>query len=501
MELNQKKTSWLVFVFAVSILAAGIAVLHTEETGLGDSDFYWHAALGRYIAEEGRIPDLDIFSWLSVEKGYRETAHSWLGSLTCYAVTLLFTDSWYAALFYIFVSVFITAFLLTSFYGKLFYEHDRRCEYANCLTGTAVALTACVLPIRARPLNFSMVFFILSLRILQESFDDPENRSYILLPVISVLWANLHGGSVPILLAYNCMFFAMSFIRKFNFWGLCEEQGADRLRIRRFGLIALADTGAALVNPYGYKLLIYFFSTNDGTTKKYVSEWAPPHLNDLLIVLPLLAILTVIIISTKEKPLRISSLFPVLAAFIVTAKYSRVAGYLNIAAVIMVCRTVRQYTGDRIPRKLNTLTVRKVNPVICLAAAIILALAAEGAAAGKDNVKLTGDVIDRDVAAVLDRIKPRRMYNDYNTGGYLIFHGYKSFIDSRADPFDSKELEKAIQVSRLSGVTPESLENYIADYGFDAMMVGTDYPIYIFLSESSRWKEIYKDGNLAIFIQ
>ena len=184
MHYTQKRCKALYFFAA--LLTAAVLVLEIEYSGIGDSDFYWHVVLGKEICTTHTIPVNDTFSWLSQELGLTETAHSWLGSVIVYLFSCIFSNPIYGLLLFSFISAFVYALFMELAWGKILQD-----PFENCLF---VVLLTVFLPICGRPMNFGLILFAASFFLLNDVYRNPDNKRCWLLPVISLLWANLHGG-------------------------------------------------------------------------------------------------------------------------------------------------------------------------------------------------------------------------------------------------------------------------------------------------------------------
>ena len=89
----------------------------------------------------------------------------------------------------------------------------------------------------------------------------------------------------------------------------------------------------------------------------------------------------------------------------------------------------------------------------------------------------------------------KRLYNDYNTGGMLIYYSIPVFIDSRADLYPEEVLRDGKELSTLTG-DPEEI---LTRYDFDAILVDISSPLYDYLSINSKYQLEYKETNLALF--
>ncbi|HET6746017.1 MAG TPA: hypothetical protein VFH90_09260, partial [Candidatus Limnocylindria bacterium] len=79
-------TAWLprlptpFWIFSLAL--AGVLVGITVTKGVQDPDYFWHVTAGQWIAEHGRVPTTDPFSF--TWNGQPWTPHEWLSELLMY---------------------------------------------------------------------------------------------------------------------------------------------------------------------------------------------------------------------------------------------------------------------------------------------------------------------------------------------------------------------------------------------------------------------------------
>ena len=191
MHHSQKRYKTLYFFAA--LIAAAISVLLIELGGIGDSDYYWHIVLGREICSTHTIPVADTFSWISQDLGLTETAHSWLSSIILYQFSCISSNPVVGLLIYSFITAFLYALFIEYAWAK-----ELRDPFENCLF---VTIVTALLSWAGRPQNIGMILFVVSFYLLNDLYRNPDSKRCWLLPVLSFVWANLHGGSLPILFA------------------------------------------------------------------------------------------------------------------------------------------------------------------------------------------------------------------------------------------------------------------------------------------------------------
>jgi len=91
----------------------------------------------------------------------------------------------------------------------------------------------------------------------------------------------------------------------------------------------------------------------------------------------------------------------------------------------------------------------------------------------------------------------KRVYNSYNWGGYLIWHGLRVFIDGRADVYGDAFIHEYMLAYWLLGDWRVPLDHYKVDY----VLIESDLPLARLLEERDEWVRVYQDGLAVIFVR
>lgn len=488
---------WRLMAVVSGILAGFLRVIQLSATELYDADYYWHATLGRYILEHKSIFREDIFSWIAAENGWTETAHSWLGSVVIALFSGMNKEPFIGAIVFSAVSTAVFGYIMARMYGTPFDKNNPKYDLPNMVFSLVAGSSIMLAGGNARPGNIGIILFLISMYLLHDGFEHPESRKCWWLPLVSVLWANAHGGSVPILFAFNGLFLVMAFFKPFNIHGIGQTFEYSKKRIRRFVLLLAADIAAAALNPYGVKLFIYFFVTNNEITKKYITEWQPAELVNVCVVTALAMMTVIIWMKRDDKTVEVSYLLPFMATLVMSGKYVRIVVYLVVCTVILLHHGLRLLLGDKEPVRAINIVAEKFVPFLLVLSLVsgIEAMVFTGASIDKVNP----DPITAELVSVIDEAEPERMYTDYNVGGFAIYHGYPSFIDSRADLFPSDMLERAMLFSDMRKFTSEELKAYIDEYDFDSFLLYKEDSLWLWLDENPDWQKVYCDDKLVFF--
>jgi hypothetical protein len=144
----------------------------------------------------------------------------------------------------------------------------------------ALSMGASAIHLFARPHVFSWLFAVVWFQALDswETAAAPADRRYVFgLPVLMMLWVNLHGGFVTgfILLGIYLM---SAVLQKLATHG----QTAIATRRKTLGIVTLLSLLATFVNPYGYKLHvhIYQYLTNH-FLMNHIDEFRAPNFHGI----------------------------------------------------------------------------------------------------------------------------------------------------------------------------------------------------------------------------
>ncbi len=250
------------------LLGILLVLLCWNPLGVG-SDFWAHAAVGRWIFEHRAVPRAALFIWTFNGPWL---AHSWLSELACYGLMRLGGD-WGGPV----LAVAFTALIgLIIFAVALWPILRSQRRLPLLVAGSAfLAILCCSNRFVPRPEIFTTLFTVClysalaNLRHADEQTRARRGRSLLIaLPLLFALWTNLHGavlyGIVVLWLAAICD------------WLQYRDTLARQLLVS-----AALSTGAILINPYGAKyILIYTPLTRHSFY--YIGEWLPFWVNPRL---------------------------------------------------------------------------------------------------------------------------------------------------------------------------------------------------------------------------
>jgi len=247
-----------------------------------DPDLWGHIRFGQAHWENGYLDQVDPYSFTA--DGREWINHEWLAELLFYFLFYLFSD---------------TGLLVGKLFGGLAVVLMllALCRTRGALPPvTAIVLVTVIWAIKPgfmiRPQLFSFLFFTAYLLILY-LFIEKQRNILMGLPLMMVLWVNLHGGflmgCVVVAMAVGCETLA-------HFY---QEKRSRRLK-QLWGW-AVVTAIAVFVNPYGYRLILFLYRSL--SQPREITEWLPVTLMDTSYIhfkLVAVAVLVTVILRGKS---------------------------------------------------------------------------------------------------------------------------------------------------------------------------------------------------------
>lgn len=84
---------------------------------ISDTDYYWHAALGKNILETHHVTDVDQLSWIAEEQGLKYINHSWLSDILLYWLSTIGSTKMVGAVLYGITTMFLLGITIYSLWG------------------------------------------------------------------------------------------------------------------------------------------------------------------------------------------------------------------------------------------------------------------------------------------------------------------------------------------------------------------------------------------------
>ncbi len=454
-----------------------------------DPDFWWHLRTGQIIDQTRSIPSADPFSFTAAAKQW--VAHEWLSEFFIFKT---FKLGGYGLLILTFSAIITASFLFSYF----------RCPNGSkpYLAGFAVLLGAIAsAPVwGVRPQMFNLLFTSLFLFLLDRYQRDGNFRTLIPIPLITILWVNLHAGYI-IGIAIEVIYIFGSLleiaVKKY-----LRKEKIDKTAQNSFWIlvcILVTSIFAILFNPTGFRIFTYPFQTlTDSAMQTYIHEWFSPDFHQL--IWQPFAFLILVLIGLGmigNRPISITKILLTLVFGYGALRSLRNIPLFTIAVIPVLAEQLNNLIKFKPDEQKQSRHFRYIAPIAIIAIAIILVL---GFIRVTNNQQRSeAETFPKDAVEWIVENEPKgNLFNSYNWGGYLIWKLYPEFpvyIDGRADLY-GKEF-----VSRYTEIyfTKPGWEEKLNRDNVSIVLVESDSMLADALRQSSSWKKSFEDKISVIF--
>ncbi len=464
---------------------------------LQDPGTGWHLVTGRLILDTGSIPARDPFS-------YTAAGHEWIN------LAWLFEAAGALLVRLGGLPLFATACVLVyAFIPVLVFRRALRmgAGLAPALGLTVLAYLVLLSHAIARPHIVTSVFFALVL----ERLDDFQNgrlpaRALWWLPLLALLWANLHGGFL-VGFALGGIFAGVAAFRAVVF-----RDAEERRRALVFAAVLVAMGLATLVNPHGPRLHTAVQEYLSQRSIRYFHEFqSPDFLAGSVPVLSFeaLALMLVFVLGLGGRRLPWVEM-ALLVFFLHQALHS--ARHMSLFAIVaapIIARETTPWLEARRPalrdrwREIAREQAALRSPLVYFPALCTLFVALSLAGALPFSRTLDDLQLSRGAAEFIATHQDRfgRLFNTDGLGGSLVYRfwpGLRIFVDDRTAVYgDDFMLRRYYRV--LYG--QRGWRKVLEKYGVTAAVVDLGTQCAALLRTSPEWELAYEDRLNAIFLR
>lgn len=496
------KNKFLLSVMTVLIVLFYV-LLTAKEINLANSDIGRHLKNGEIVITQAFIPKTNFYSYTNTDFPFYN--HHWLSGVIFYLIYRI-SDFDGLSIFHILVSVL-------TFY--VFFKTAK--NYSNpyiVLFASLIALPVFSNRTEIRPEIFSYLFCSIFFAILLNfHYGKIPVKSLYFLPLMQIFWVNLH-----IYFIFGIFLIAAFLAENVFEYILAKNRIKNNLLLEKIKQISIVFAGvilASLINPYGYKGLLFPFKIFENYGYRVFenqSVWFieklfkyPPAINfKILFGILLLSWIFIIYksILKKEK----SSI----ALFIISIVFSAM-GWLAIRnftifgyfAFVIISLNLKSLFQKKSGGKFQLIT-----PLVFLVVLFGLYKINPYNFPNKNSIKI-GLAQNNDASAkffIENKLKGP-IFNNYDIGSYLIFHlypGEKVFTDNRPEAYPASFFKEIyIPMQENETVWKSEDEKYkfntIFFYRHDVTPWAQDFMIKRVFD--SQWAVVFVDANSIIFIK
>ncbi len=326
-------------------------------------------------------------------------------------------------------------------------------------------------------------------------------RRYLwLLPLLMLMWVNLHIG------------FIFGFLTLGAFW---LEELVNQFRgftndFRKLTVILITTGITALINPFGYKILLYPFRIFEDYGYRIVENQSIrflEHINFsggmhfLLVKFVMLAVLlSTVILLFKRLKVSLSLLIITLALMVVSYLGIRHIALFSLFAMVLLARPYYLLFSRR-----------PISPMVITSVVLVIISMAIGGQQLVKNKGIFGWGLAPQVNAAAEFFEKNHLsgpiFNNYDTGGYLIYHLFpkeRVYVDNRPEAYTKEFFQKDYILPQENETRWLEIEK---QYGFNTIFFSyRDYTPWAqsFIArrlDDKGWAPVFADHQNIIFLK
>lgn len=492
-----------VMLVAIAVIVAFASVYVTQAY---DNDMWFIISSGREIVEHG-IPMTNVFTWLP---NLSTVIQQWLPDVLTYLTYANFGVIGIC----VFVAIEIAALVLSLLYlskkasgGKIPYE--------TSLILIAASIPALGAYISIRPQILTMIGITWTL-IFLESYRHTNNWKWLIgLPITMIVHINCHMAMAPFDLFVIFMYLIPDVTKAVrqvvpSFTYSFRDSSYSRKPL----LIAFIVTCAAmLLNPYGINGAMYLVSSYGAADYgNYIKEMGAltPWDSDYGMGMVLLTFIGAMAIGRNRRKINFPGTMLLIACTFLSYQHVRnvwLGALLALPLAFQAFANVGFGTGKSVDNPDPILADSVMWRVICGAFAIVAASSCIMTSVSNADINIDADSTSTPKNA-MDWLnenhvsKNAKVFNHFNSGGYIEWRGYKAFIDARPELFEPAitGVDKHYYKDYVDTSTGKySYDDMLSKYAFDFLIVNDDTNLYDSLMSNKNYLDVCNGNGYALF--
>jgi len=310
-----------------------------------------------------------------------------------------------------------------------------------------------------------------------------EGKQLWLLPVLMLVWTNLHGAFFTGFVLIGCFWLGALF--------------TDRSHLKALTGIGLACLLASFVNPNGWNLHLQVLQfLQSPTLAAYANEFRSPNFHSAGMHGFLLLLLTLFLMLFLARPkLRATDLVLIIVWLFFALRAARNIPIFTLCIIPIIAEQLTNLPWLQRFRPLSTrLGTRSRTGFAAPVAALAIWFAFRPA---------TDVLPDRFPVAAVEFLRNEptavagEMFNDYGWGGYLMLAmpERKVFVDGRNDFYGAELMEEFDEVDEVKA----GWADVLVKYGVGWTILPVKHPLNALLALSPEWREAHRDDVAVIY--
>jgi hypothetical protein len=444
-----------------------------------DPDIWWHLETGKWIADHRTLPTTDPFSTYGEGKSW--IVYSWLFEVSMYGLVRELGVS--GVVFYTLVGTWLIMFTLHLIIA-------RRCrDFITVSSFLAISVGCLSKLFTPRPWLFTILFCAITLEVVLSLREEKIRPWFWCLPLIYMLWANIHIQFVYGLSLLGLAIIAPVIDRYLQpsimMWG--------SLMWRRLVVLTVLCVASTLVTPYGGRLylevLLYAGQTGfwdivqemQAPSFRSVADWS------------MLVLFSLALVQLGRR--KTYSSFEVL--FLLAASVSFFRGQRDIWFLVLAALTVLVPIRIREGRE-RILSHKPLAPIFVIIVVSVVCILEYRGFSEVQILQNTAKMYPIDAANFIERHRYRGpLFNHFDWGGYLIWRlpFLKVSMDGRGNVHGDTRIKQSILTWNGSSNWRDNGDLEVAE----VVIVQKDMALASLLQLDPDFRMVYKDDTAIVF--
>lgn len=455
-----------------------------------DPDSLWHLAAGDLIRSTGSLPQTD--TWSFTANGTFWYNLSWLWDAAASAINAY---CGFGGLYALTLTIYALTLGLQAHLAV-----TQRAKVGDVILASYLCTCLTLASLFLRPGMMSCLFGVLTYQCLSYYRDTGKRLWLLPVPFIMLPWVNMHGG----------------FLLCFVLCGIFLLEALSERRWQEFKFIFLCAAAcalAALVNPYGLKVIDGAFRTLGSPLQNVIIEWLPMNATSSPHKIVLLAVLLLLVLSQfRDVGIRLSD--RILAVVLVVAVVTSIRHIMLMSVLILPYLSHclphlkrNQISPDAKTKKSDAFGSSRAltaGLIICtlILYGYMLTPTPRDLWLGKPPGPAEDRLLGKEIAYIEKHHPDTLFYNHYDLGGALIYSARGKipvFVDGREQTAYPNELIKDVMHLNAWQGWDRKSEEILSKYRVGGIIVPIAFAPA--LSANPRYKEVFKGPVAAIFIR
>ncbi|MBR2068799.1 MAG: hypothetical protein IJ877_03460 [Candidatus Gastranaerophilales bacterium] len=482
-KIEKSKTFNIIFFIAIFALCLALCVKNSSV----DFDFWSRLIMGSHVVHTGKPMLVDVVSYTPTHYWYD---HEWLSSALYYLIITKFSGTGIVVLKS--VTVFITILLIHLIISYRAGSFSYKYKYFYILLIISI-LTIFNFFDRARCQDFTYVFYLTYILILEHQRKNTSSKIIYLTPLLMLLWLNCHGASVFGL----CMLVI---------YAIGEFLNAKPFKHYLFALVP--NLLVYFINPWGVEFVKFMVFATSSVDRSYIGEWQSPfHLRNefknqsVIAFILIFALYFYNLIKNKInfKTIDYTKLFMLIFAFIPALLYIKFRTTLLITVFVFMYEDIKKFLDDCLLKIKFKFPLGVVSFAIYIITSIYLFL--NFSITNNWYLNASRELPLKCMQFLCDNNIKGNVFAPFNFGGFIAYKhapDFKIFLDGRQEQVYDYEISvKHMDLLNLEYFEAPEIFN---EHPTDIIIMQDFWRFNQFLDNQNYFKKVYQEGTFSVYL-